>query len=228
MHLRPVSSDAVETLRRYEPELLSRTWQEALGVLCANPDPIHLVLLYALFHATQWQQPQSDAAALLRNSCGTAMTNFLQRPEFTWNAFALGHRESVRWALQAVCRRIWREGFHSLGPTPPWLRWPGQPALLIHDFEHAQAAIDCASSVTALPMSRFLRAASTPLRADAYPSESEQENCNALLLKFAALQAAGLRNYERDPAFCRVGWQEESESSRKKARRAKRSALQHA
>lgn len=154
-----LSTMAGETAFRFKAAALADIETDNLASLANNPEPIHLVLLLALFHQQKWHHPDADRTKLYRDFCFRGIRNFIARPEFDRDPTALSVRESVRNVFMQIVRQIGRSGHRSLAegcfdayPTPAFCL----------NFNRYADAEECLTFKNAIPFDALLSDARDP------------------------------------------------------------------
>lgn len=213
LSLRRMSADATKFALHTSPKLVRRKEAANFHALGENPDPIHLMLLIALFHERQWHFPFASETKELDLACCRAVRNFTCRDEFTWSEEARAHQEGISSLFWSVIRAIRHRGHRSkcsdTSPNVPDLIrfWCSRSdffnvrrCVICEPFEHFDAADLCASLGHALPISHLLFGEPTVYSEYALPTIGESTKALSDLISAGTVQPARWLNYDRDPS----------------------------
>lgn len=194
------------------PRLVRRREERSLLAMAERPDPLHLMLLFSLYHERKWHYPNSAETRSLDGICCSACRSFAARDEFTWSEQALAYRSQIERELWKVVLKIRHIGHHSAPPQYPakGLFDPGprgEAQLGILDARHCvicdpNGSFDeadlCAGLGYEIPISYFIYGKPTAYSADAIPSTSESRHALSQLMRDADIPPRRLFKYGRD------------------------------
>src|SRR5438445_1906984 len=83
-----MGNDAAQFANLVRAERMAQIREASLSALAVDPDPIHLVFLFALFHERQWHKADSPDAISIGEAFKRACDNFCKRDEFNWSTTA--------------------------------------------------------------------------------------------------------------------------------------------
>jgi hypothetical protein len=156
LHMRRLGADAAEFAAKHHAGRTAEVGRQVLAAVSESPDPIHLILLYALYHERQWHQPNSEESDELGQAFIQAYDRFVRREEFTATPVAREACGGLRAFFYDLDRIVLHQGHRSRRPldqswTPMW-----HPNLVIgHPLENAEALDLYISMGVAVPIWAF-------------------------------------------------------------------------
>lgn len=112
-HMQRLGSRAADFARWKHRERTAEVGTHVLSALSDRPDPVHLVLLLALFHESRWHKFDSDQAYDIGDAFKRAARHFVERDEFTSTDIARQASQGISHFFDELYRRVRDEGHRS-------------------------------------------------------------------------------------------------------------------
>lgn len=212
--LRRLSDSATKYVLWKQPDVASTfdaVWMQAIS---SRPDPIHLMLMFAMFHERKWHHPELPETDQLCDACFQTCDNFFAREEFRPPALSESLCRDFQEAFRSTLREIMRVGHRSAPPALPHTtslfdRTPSGPdavglltaprCILYEPFTASEDAVLTSGFGLLVPMYLFFDDTPTPYRPNGgVPSLAQEERALGDLLAAANISMERVHRYERD------------------------------
>ncbi len=212
--LRRLSDSATKFAIRVRPATVGELDTKWMHLMAERPDPIHLMLLIAMFHERKWHYPDAPETRELSDACFLACHNFFSREEFCPPALDENRRCDFWNAVRSVWVNIVQTGHRSAPPQLPrnaslFDRRPSGPdavglltmsrCVIYEPFESCDDAMLTAGYGCLMPAFLFADRTPTPYRPlGGVPSPAETCRALADLLAAADISPERVCRYGRD------------------------------
>lgn len=211
--LRRLSDSATKFVLWNRPAVASALDPVWIQVVSSRPDPIHLMLMIAIFHERKWHHPELPETEELAEACFRACDNFFNREEFCPPALDESLCRDFYNAFRSTLREIMRTGHRSAPPalphmTSPFDRKPSGPdavglltaprCILYEPFEASEDAVLTSGYGLLVPPFLFFDDNPTPYRPQGgVPSPAQAERALDDLVAAADITVERVHRYGR-------------------------------